>query len=153
MIPLGRHHGQLDGVMVFDGVCHLCSGFVRLALRFDRNQEIRFAPIQSAFGRRLAESHGVDPDDPLTFLFFDRGRALVASDGVIAMLRRFPAPLRYLAIVAWVPRRLRDLVYRVVARNRYRLFGRRGACFIPTARDATRFMLDLPPADSADTRH
>ena len=153
MDPLGRPEGHFDGVMVFDGVCHLCSGFVRLVLKFDRSREIRFAPIQSPFGRRLAESHGVDPDDPLTFLFFDHGRALEASDGMIAMLRRFPAPVRYLAVIAWMPRPLRDLVYRFIARNRYRLFGRRQTCFIPDTRDATRFLLDIPPAESADTRH
>ncbi len=60
---------QYDGVMVFDGICHLGSGFVRFALRFDANRAIRFTPLQSRLGRHLALTNGVDLDDPLTFLF------------------------------------------------------------------------------------
>ena len=136
---------QPDGVMVFDGMCVFCSTGVRLLLAFDRRRVIRFTPIQSAYGTALARGAGVDPADPATFLYIERGRALERSDAVLAMVRRLPAPWRWAAVVGRLPRGLRDRAYDWIARNRYKLFGRRRTCLAPTPAQRARVLLE-PPA-------
>lgn len=133
-----------DGLMLFDGVCHLCHGTVRIILRLDREGVIRFTPIQSIYGRELALAHGVDPDWPESFLFFDRGRALRRTAAVAALLRRLPTPWRWLAAIDRLPRGLTDAVYDWVAARRYRLWGRNDRCMVPTPEQGSRFILDRP---------
>jgi len=136
-----------DGLMVFDGLCNFCSAQVQLILRIDRTGAIRFTSIQSPYGRHLAERFGLDPDDPSTFLFFDRGRPLEMSDAVLATARRLPRPWRWLAVLGILPRPVRDAAYRLVARNRYRLLGRRDACMVPSPHQRSRFVEDIPPGE------
>jgi predicted DCC family thiol-disulfide oxidoreductase YuxK len=133
--------------MVFDGVCNFCSGTVRLVAAMDRRGAIRFAPTQSDVGLRLCALAGVDAADPSTFLFFDRGEALEASEAMARLAARLAWPWRWLRWLRLVPRPLRDGLYRLVARNRYRLFGRRRVCMIPSERLRARF-LDEAPAGS-----
>jgi predicted DCC family thiol-disulfide oxidoreductase YuxK len=133
-----------DGLMLFDGVCHLCDGAVRAVLAMDRRGAIRFTPIQSIYGRELAFAHGLSPDAPESFLFFDKGRPLRRTAALVALLRRLPAPWRWLAVVGRLPRRLADAVYDAIAASRYRLFGRKDRCRVPTPEHQARFILDRP---------
>ncbi|MDP3854163.1 thiol-disulfide oxidoreductase DCC family protein [Phenylobacterium sp.] len=133
-----------DGLWVFDGVCNFCSGSVRLALALDRDKTLRFTPMQSPYGRLLAAKAGLDPDAPNTFVFFDRGRALGASDAVMALAARLPAPWRWATVLRFVPRPLRDATHGWIARNRYRLMGRRESCMVPTPEIRARFILEPP---------
>jgi len=135
-----------DGLWLFDGVCNFCSGSVRLALALDKRGVLRFTPIQSPYGRALAVTAGLDPDAPNTFLFFDRGRALEASDAMLALVGRLPAPWRWIRALRVVPRPIRDAAYGWIARNRYRLLGKRDACMVPSPEVRARFILDLPAA-------
>ena len=131
-----------DGLMLFDGVCPLCDGTVRTVLRLDREGAIRFTPIQSPLGRLLAARHGVDPDAPESFLFLDHGRALTRTAALGALLRRLDAPWRWLAVIDRLPRGPTDAAYDWIARNRYRLLGKRERCMIPTPEQRARFVLD-----------
>ncbi|MBE7183102.1 MAG: thiol-disulfide oxidoreductase DCC family protein [Methylobacterium mesophilicum] len=137
-----------DGLMVFDGVCNFCSAQVRLLLKIDRAGAIRFCAIQSPYGRHLAQRFGIDPDDPSTFLFFDGGRPLEKSDAVIALARRLPLPWTGLRLLRFVPRGLRDELYGMVARNRYRILGRRDECMVPTAQARARFVETVPEEEA-----
>lgn len=133
-----------DALWVFDGACILCSAAVRMVLRIDRRGLIRFTSIQSAYGAHLCRAHGVDPESPTTFLFFDHGRPLQSSDAVIALLARMPTPWRWLRVMRAVPRPARDTAYLWLARNHYRLFGRRTTCLIPSLEARARF-IDAAP--------
>jgi len=133
-----------DGLWVFDGVCHFCSGSVRTILALDRLGVMRFTPVQSPYGRMLTRDAGLDPDAPTSFLFFDHGRALQASDAVIALLRRLPAPWRWLAVLRLVPKGRRDAAYGWLARNRYRLLGKRESCMVPAPAVRARFVTEIP---------
>lgn len=131
-----------DRLMVYDGVCRFCSTAVSFVLWADREESVRFTPTQSAYGQALCAEAGVDAADPSTFLFFEGGRALKASDGVLALFARLSVPWRWLTALAVVPRPWRDAAYAWLARNRYRIFGRRRACKLPQAGDpfAARFL-------------
>ncbi len=135
-----------DGLMLFDGVCHLCSTSVRIADRLASNkdgaQSLRFTPIQSPYGAALARAHGIDPDTPSTFVFFDQGQARLRSDGALALLAR--TSWRWLGFLRLIPRPVRDAVYDWIAANRYRLFGRSEVCMIPSPGLAARFVTEEP---------
>ena len=133
-----------DALWLFDGVCHLCSGSVQAVLAIDRKGLIRFTPIQSPYGRQLALAHGIDPDQPTSFLFLDRGQALQKSAAVLALLRRLGPPWSWLTVLGLLPERWRDAAYDALAANRYRLLGRRTTCMVPTPAQRARFLLDPP---------
>lgn len=130
-----------DGpVVVFDGVCALCSGWVRFLLRRDRRAVFRFAAMQDRVGHDLLLAHGIDPADPVSFLLVDGGTAWHDSDGVIEVLRRLGGPWQAVVALRVVPRGLRDAVYRLLARNRYRIAGRREVCMLPPPGTGGRFL-------------
>lgn len=130
-----------DPIWLFDSDCVLCSRAVRYTLRHETSPRIRFVAIQSDAGRALAESHGVDPDDPTTFLFVENGQALEKSDAVIALSRYLNGPARVLPVFRFVPKAVRDAAYGFIARNRYKIFGKTDGCMIPRPDQRNRFVL------------
>jgi len=135
----------LDGLMLFDGVCNFCSGSVQFALKADRQGLTRFTPLQSPFGQALAAKYGLDLENPDSFLYFEGGRALEASDAVLALARRLGPPWSWVGVLRIVPRAWRDAAYLLLARNRYRLMGWKDVCMVPTPEQRARFLLDPPP--------
>ena len=129
-------------IIVFDGVCALCNGWVDFLLARDRRQRYRFAAMQTAAGRRLLAAHGLDPDDPASFLLLDGQGALTDTDAIARVLSGLGGAWRVAALGRLLPRALRDRLHRLVARNRYRLFGRREACRMPEAAQRHRFLID-----------
>jgi hypothetical protein len=87
--------------------------------------------MQSAAGRALLVEYGIDPDDPATFLVLDQGRLFTESDGSIHVISALGGPWRMFNVARIVPRRWRDALYQILARNRYRWFGRRNVCYLP----------------------
>lgn len=136
-----------EPLWLFDGVCNLCSGSVRMVLAIDRKGLIRFTPIQSDYGRWLARQHGIDPDQPTSFLFLDGGRALDKSTAVLALLRRLGPPWSWLTFLGALPKGWLDAGYDWLAANRYRLIGKRATCMPPTPEQRARFILE-PPSGS-----
>lgn len=135
---------DLDGLMLFDGVCNLCSGSVALAIRLDRKQALRFTPLQSPFGNALAARYGLSLEHPDSFIFFENGQALEGSEGLIALARRLGRPWSLAAFCRFLPQRWRDGAYHLLARNRYHLMGKRDLCMTPTPEQRVRFVLDVP---------
>ncbi len=128
-------------IWLFDGVCVLCSRGVQYTLRHEKAPLIRFVAIQSDAGRALARQHGVDPDDPTTFLFIENGKALEKSDAVIALTQHLTGPARLGLVLRFVPRVIRDAAYGIIARNRYKVFGQTDTCMIPHPDQRDRFVL------------
>lgn len=129
-----------EAIVVFDGVCVLCSGWVDFLLRHDRRKQFRFAAMQTESGRALLAGNGLDPDDPLSFLLIDAKGARTDSDAVLALLTRLGWPWRAAGVLRLLPRALRDRGYRWLARNRYRWFGKKEACYLPDAETRDRFL-------------
>ncbi|ANJ72798.1 thiol-disulfide oxidoreductase DCC family protein [Ralstonia insidiosa] len=127
-------------IVVYDAHCLLCSGFTQFLLRHDRQGVLRFASMQGATGRQLLAQAGVDPDDVDTVLFVRDGHAWRESAAVLRILHVLGWPWR-LAWIGWLmPVPLRDALYRCVARNRYRWFGRSDTCILPPPGAAQRFL-------------
>ncbi len=128
-----------DGLVLFDGVCVLCSGWVKFILARDCAQRFRFASIQGDYGRRLALRLGLDPADPQTNAVVLGGRVLFKSDSALGVLGELPG-WRWTRPLRALPRGLRDWVYDRIARNRYGLFGRYDSCVRLSAGDSGRFI-------------
>jgi predicted DCC family thiol-disulfide oxidoreductase YuxK len=128
-------------VVLFDGVCNLCNGFVRFVIPRDPLRHVRFAALQSEAARRLMVQTGVTPGDADSIVLFEGQRAFVRSDAALRIARqlRFPWPLLYGLVV--VPRPIRDWAYDIVARNRFRWFGRRDVCMMPGPETQDRFLV------------
>jgi predicted DCC family thiol-disulfide oxidoreductase YuxK len=121
-----------DDVILYDGVCVFCSRWVRFVIARDHAKRFRFTPIQSPYGIRLAQAFGIDPAEPDTNAVVHGGRAHLKSDAALTVLSNLPG-WGWTGILFAVPKPLRDAVYSVVARNRYRIFGRYETCFVPDA--------------------
>ncbi|MEO6078780.1 MAG: DCC1-like thiol-disulfide oxidoreductase family protein [Steroidobacteraceae bacterium] len=120
-----------DRLMVFDGLCHVCSGWAGFIARHPVIPPFRLVAMQSEEGRTLLMAHGIDPDDPSTFLVIDSGRVYRESEGAIHVVTVLGGAWRCFSIARVIPRDLRDSMYRLLARNRYRWFGRRQVCYVP----------------------
>lgn len=127
-------------VVVFDGDCVLCSANARFILRHDRRGHFRLATMQSGAGAALMARFRIDPLDPETFILVEGDRVRRNSDAALAIAEGLGWPWKALGALRIVPRALRDAIYRLVARNRYRWFGRRERCFVPTPEQADRVL-------------
>lgn len=146
-------------ILFFDGVCGLCNRFVDFMLRSDSQHRFRYAPLQGETARRLLgvdgdasgrgpgsneagvhQVSGREADDPRSFIFLDKDRHFDQSNAVLHALIRLGGAWRLTAVLYVFPRPLRDFIYRIVARNRYRWFGRREACRLPTPEERDRFL-------------
>ena len=126
-------------IVVFDGQCLLCNGWVQFLLRHDRSQRIRFASIQSAVGQQLLAWAGLRVEGLQTLLVIDGERSWQHTAAILRVLHALGWPWR-LAWVGWlVPAPLRDALYRWVARNRYRIWGRSATCMLPAPEHRARF--------------
>jgi predicted DCC family thiol-disulfide oxidoreductase YuxK len=129
-------------ILVFDGVCVLCSHWVSFVLRHDRRRLYKFAAMQTSTGRELLIERDIDPDDPKSFLLLERGRSYTDTDAIVRVLGSFGGRWQVVSVLlAVVPRWVRDPMYRWTARNRYRLFGRHDVCIVPNAQSADRFLM------------
>lgn len=126
-------------VIYFDGVCGLCNGVVDWVMKRDPKCVFLFSPLQGKYaGLKLPDSDGVDLS---TIVLYKNGRHFKRSEAVLEILLELPQPWRLLAKIAqMVPRALRDLVYGAVAASRYRLFGKREICRIPSKEERRRFL-------------
>ncbi|MFB0611236.1 thiol-disulfide oxidoreductase DCC family protein [Aurantiacibacter poecillastricola] len=118
-------------IVLFDAECVLCSANAQFILKHDRKRHFRLASMQGETGMALYRKHGMDPSDPDTILLIEGDRVLRNSDAVLGIYHRLGWPWRITDVARLVPRALRDAVYLWVARNRYRLFGKRETCWLP----------------------
>ena len=128
-----------DGVILYDGICIFCSRWVRFVATRDTAQKFRFTAIQSDYGRRLAQAFGIEPASPDTNAVVLNGEALFKSDAALAVISSLPH-WRWARAFRLVPKPLRDALYNLVARNRYRIFGTYDTCYLGDATFRSRVM-------------
>lgn len=151
-----NRQGNHRPLILFDGVCNLCNSTVQWVIKRDREEQFRFATLQSAAARRELETV-MGPEKvnelPDSIVLLDRDGVHVRSSAALRIARALGPPYTLLG-VGWVlPRPIRDAVYDLIARNRYRWFGRRDTCMTPAPNLAARFLdagLLPPPPDSQE---
>ena len=127
-------------VIVFDGVCHLCTGFAKFVIRHDRDGRFLFLAAQSPRGETLYRRLGLKTDDWDSNLLILGGRVYTELDAAVEITRRFGGLWRLTPILYVLPRSLRDWLYSRIARNRYDWFGKRDVCYMPTPELQSRFL-------------
>jgi predicted DCC family thiol-disulfide oxidoreductase YuxK len=127
-------------VIVFDAICVLCSAHAQFVLRHDHLGRFKLAAMQGEVGQALYRRFNLDPSDPESLIVVEGDRLLRDSDAVVAIWEGFGGLWRLAGCLRIVPRPLRDGLYRWIARNRYRFFGKRHSCWVPDAATAERFL-------------
>lgn len=140
-----RQPTQPHTLILYDGVCGLCDGVVRFLLRRDRDDAFRFAPLQSEAARVILQRHGMDAARVQSVCAVadyttDRERVLTRSDAVLYALGQLGRGRRLSVVANLAPRVLRDALYDLVARYRYRVFGKLPACPVPEPGDREKFV-------------
>ena len=127
-------------IVLFDGVCNFCEGSVRFIIDRDPEGIFRFASLQSEFGKQLAQEHGSDAGALKTFMLVQDGKLYKRTSAALRVAARlkFPWPLASAFLI--VPPFIRDVVYRIISKNRYRWFGKKEACMIPSPEIRERFL-------------
>lgn len=116
---------------VMDATCALCARGAAWIARHDRAQEFTIIPMQSAVGRALLVHYGLDPDDPVSWLYVEDGQAFTSLEAFVRAGRRLGGVWRGLGLLGLLPRRWQDALYVRVARSRYRVFGTADLCALP----------------------
>lgn len=127
-------------ILLFDGVCNLCTGTVQWVLERDDEEQFRFASLQSGAGQALLAEFGLPTDDFDTFVLVEGGEYYTKSTAVLRVARRLGVPYAALYPLIGVPSFLRDRVYDLVADHRYEVFGKRDACMMPSSELQDRFL-------------
>ena len=129
-------------VVLFDGVCNLCNSTVQFILRHDRAERFQFASQQSAAGQKLLEQHNLKASDALaeSVVVIEGEKVWLESDAAFHILYRLGGIWSVPAVLWFLPKPLRDWGYRLIAKNRYRIFGKRDSCMIPTPELRRRFL-------------
>lgn len=138
---------ESNPIVLYDGVCGLCNHLVQFLLKRDTHDRFRFASLQSEFANNLLRRHGADPHDLDTvYVVKDYGEPdqslLARSDAVLYMLAQLGGVWKLAGVGRVLPKAFRDAVYKIVARNRYRVFGKHESCMLPEPKHRQKF-LDL----------
>lgn len=127
-------------ILLFDGVCNLCNGVVDFILRYERAPLLKFAALQSEAGENLLREFGLPQQDPHSVILIEGGRAYRESTAALRVCRYLRAPFPLALGLLHFPQAARDPLYHLVARNRYRWFGKRAVCRLPTLQESARFL-------------
>ncbi|QAY65735.1 thiol-disulfide oxidoreductase DCC family protein [Paenibacillus protaetiae] len=129
-------------VLLIDGECNLCNGIVQFIIKRDHKRCFRFASLQSPAGQRLLQEAGLPAGEIDTVVLLEQGAVYTRSTAALRILLRLGRGWKLMYVLAACPPAWRDWLYNQVARNRYRLFGRRDTCLVPTASIQERFLPD-----------
>ncbi len=131
--PITKKQMAEFDIMMFDGVCNFCSGSVLFSLPRLINDSVRFCPMQSGPGQTTLKNLGFPLDTFETFIFISKGNIHTKSDAVIQLSKKLNQPWPTLGkLVEGIPKGFRDWLYMLVAKNRYKILGKKNKCLVPT---------------------
>jgi len=126
--------------ILFDGICNLCESSVIFIIKRDKHGKFTFVPAQSAAGIKLQKRYGIDALNSQTIVLIKNGKVYIKSDAAVEIAKHLDGNWKFLSIAKYVPRVLRDRAYTIIARNRYKWFGKKQACMVPHKEIKKRFI-------------
>lgn len=123
--------GMPTGIILYDGICVLCNGLVRFVVRHDPNAYFAFAQLQTRTGEEIRKRCGNFSTFPDSIVLLEDGQCYWQSEAVFRILQRLSVPWNMVSVLRILPRQISDAIYRLVARSRYRIFGRYDECSVP----------------------
>jgi predicted DCC family thiol-disulfide oxidoreductase YuxK len=127
-------------IILFDGVCNFCNGMVNFFIKADRRKTLRFAPLQSDTAKKLLSVHSMDADYFDSLVLIENGRAYNRSTAALKIYSHLPWYWQWTQLLWIFPRFIRDAAYNLIARYRYKIFGKRDECMVPTPELRSRFL-------------
>jgi predicted DCC family thiol-disulfide oxidoreductase YuxK len=127
-------------VILFDGVCNFCNGAVNMIIKYDKNRIFRYAALQSEAGRQLLQQYNYSATDLDSFVLIDGGKAYKKTNAALRIYPRLGMAWKLMNVLWILPAAVRDFGYNIIARNRYRWFGKKESCMIPTAEVRSLFL-------------
>jgi predicted DCC family thiol-disulfide oxidoreductase YuxK len=113
-----------EAIILFDGICNLCNNSVSFILKRDKKQQFRFVALQSEEGKEFIEKHAI-PKETDSIIFIQNNKVFIESTAAIEISKRLPFPWKWAVVFGIIPKKWRDLIYRWIAKNRYRWFGKK----------------------------
>ena len=127
-------------IIIFDGVCHLCNSSVDFVMRRDKQRQFRYTANQMEAGQTILRAHGLDPEQIHTVYLQENGRLYSKSTAALRIARRLGFPWSLAWVFMIIPAFLRNIVYDFIARNRYKWFGKKETCRLPTPEERALFL-------------
>lgn len=127
-------------LLLFDGVCNLCNSSVQFIIRHDPEKKFLFASLQSDKGQEILKELGLNNKEFNSLILIENGKAYMRSTGALKIARHLSGLWKFLYIFIIIPSFIRDFLYNFVAHNRYRFFGKKDHCMIPTPELKARFL-------------
>jgi len=121
-----------NDVILFDGVCNLCSNIVQFVIRHDKKNRYKFASLQSEFGQKLIKQFKLSANELNSFILYENGRIYTKSTGALKVAKHLDGSWSLLYGFIIIPKFIRDAVYSYIAKHRYQWFGKKDACWVPT---------------------
>ena len=132
---------QLDGpVVVFDGVCNLCEDSVAFIIARDPNAKFKFVSAQSVVGKEIQECYGLDAIEDETVILIKNGEVFTHSDAGLEIAKDLDGSWKLMRYAKIVPKPIRNRVYSIIAKNRYKWFGKKNECMLPSPGVKARFL-------------
>jgi predicted DCC family thiol-disulfide oxidoreductase YuxK len=130
----------MGAIVLFDGVCNFCNASINFVIERDKSGYFQFAPLQSQIGIELLAKHSIDSSETDSVILVENDKAYTHSTAALRIARKLDGIWPLLHAFVIVPKPIRDLAYKLFARNRYRLFGKQDACMMPTPDIRQRFL-------------
>ncbi|MBM7583846.1 putative DCC family thiol-disulfide oxidoreductase YuxK [Bacillus pakistanensis] len=129
----------MSAIILFDGVCHFCNQSVQFIMKRDSKEYFKFASIQSNIGQKLVENNST-LQNLESMIYIENNKVYTKSTAALKICGKLDGLWKMCMIFLFVPRPIRDYFYNIIARNRYKWFGKREHCRIPSARERNRFL-------------
>lgn len=127
-------------ILFFDGVCNLCNASVDFVVSKDRNRKFRYAPLQSETAKKVLGNTSINLENPSSFVLYHQGTILRKSSAALKVAQLLGFPLSLVSVFFIIPKFIRDWVYSVIADNRYKWFGKKETCRLPTESERELFL-------------
>ena len=127
-------------ILLFDGVCNLCNSIIQFTIKRDPKGKFKFASLQSESGQALLKKFGLPTDDFDSFVFINGDKHFLKSSAGLHVLKELGGVWKLFYVFIIFPRPLRDFIYNMIEKTRYRIFGKRDTCMIPTQDIKLRFL-------------
>jgi len=128
-------------IILFDGVCNFCNFWVNFVIKRDKKDLFRFAALQSEKAKEFSDKFNFDTSSMNTFVLIDGDHLYTKSTAALKICKQLTGPIKIFYPFISLPKFLRDFIYDLVAKNRYKFFGKRDSCRIPTAKEKLKFLV------------
>ncbi len=129
-----------ESIILFDGICNLCNGSVQYVLKHDKKKVFRFASLQSESGQQLLKKYNLPYNNFNSFVLLQNEKAYLKSTAALMVAKQLRGFTQILYAFIIVPTFIRDAVYNLISKNRYKWFGKKESCMVPTAELKSRFL-------------